>query len=289
MTFAKLIYFLSKFTDSIIFNKIKTKLINFVFQDRHTPLKKTKKVYINQNYYIDNFYYDVQDYSHVSQIIYSSYEKDIFIYYLNNFKANENFIDIGSNIGIHSFFVLKYLNPKKVISIEPQKLCIDLQKKTLQNNTNLKSENINFINSALGPKKSKIQVFRGNSGSGSILNDFGNDPINPSNLYTFSITNKSIKDIFKLISNNVVNIKIDVQGSEMYILEELFKSDHIKYVKKIIFEINLYGIDKMKTLLKKYSDEFKLTNLDGSELSIEYLHHYVKNCLVLSNKLFNDV
>ena len=39
----------------------------------------------------------------VQQILYSSYEDKHFSFYLNSFKDNENFIDIGSNIGTHSF------------------------------------------------------------------------------------------------------------------------------------------------------------------------------------------
>ena len=93
MKFSKLINFLSSFNDRKIVKKLKDKLINFNFADRHVPFKETKKIYLNQKYFINNFHYDVYDYSHVSQLIYSSYEKDIFSYYLNSFKEGENFIE----------------------------------------------------------------------------------------------------------------------------------------------------------------------------------------------------
>ena len=66
-------------------------------------------------------------------------------FYLNSFLSDEIFIDIGSNIGTHSFFILKYLSPFKVLSIDPQKICIYLQKKTLSSNKDLNKEKIEFM------------------------------------------------------------------------------------------------------------------------------------------------
>lgn len=265
MKFSKLINFLSNFVDGKIIKKIKNWLINFNFKDRHKPFKKIKKIYLNRKYHINNFYYDAYDYSHVSQLIYSSYEQDNFSYYLNSFKENENFIDIGSNIGVHSFFILKYLNPKNVISIEPQKLCIDLQKKTLKNNIELNADKIHFINSAVG-KKANIKMLRNNTGSGTLVDDFGKDYIDKNNLNTLAITKIIIEDIFKRISNNVTNIKIDTQGSEIDILEEIYSSKFINNVNKIIFEVNLNRIDEFKTILKNYTGKFKLINFNESKI-----------------------
>lgn len=287
MKFSNLINFLSSFNDRTIIKKIKDKLINFNFADRHLPFKETKKIYLNQKYFINNFHYDIYDYSHVSQLIYSSYEKDIFSYYLNSFKEGENFIDIGSNIGVHSFFILKYLKPNHVISIEPQSLCIYLQNKTLKNNKELNPDKINFINSAIAYKETNIKIFRNNSGSGTLVDDFGSDYLNPNNLNTMKISNISIEDVFKNLSNRVINIKIDTQGSEINILKEIHNSNFIKNVGKIIFEINLNEIDELKTILKSFTKNFILTNLKNSEISIDDLDLHIKRCLVLSNKLLN--
>lgn len=283
MSFFNLINFFSDFKDNIIIKKLKNKLIQFIFKDRHKPFKKTKKIYLSKNYSIKNFYIDVYDYSHVQQILYSSYEDKHFSFYLNSFKDNENFIDIGSNIGTHSFFVLKYLKPKKVISIEPQSLCMHLQKKTLESNIEINSKKIEFINSAVGYKEKNIKLFRNNSGSGTLINDFGKDHIDLNNLSTLEVNHISIEYIFKKIDNGVTNIKIDTQGAEISILEEIYNSDFINNINKIVFEINLNEIDRLKTVLKKYLKKFELTNFNNSKVSIDEVHRYVKNDLVLSN------
>jgi len=283
MKFSNLINFFSNINDYIIIKQIKKQIIKFFFKDRHTPFKKTKKIYLNKKYFIKNFYYDVYDYSHINQIFYSSYENKHFSYYLNSFKENENFIDISSNIENHSYFVLKYLKPKKVISIEPQGLCMHLQKKTLENNIEINSEKIEFINSAVGQNEKSIKLFRNNSGSGTLINDFGKDYVDINNLTILEVTHISIQDIFKKISNEITNIKIDTQGAEMKILEEIYNSNFIDNIKKIIFEINLNEIDGIKTVLRKYLKKFELTDLNNSNILINKVDRYVKEDIVLSN------
>ena len=283
MNFSNLINFFSNFKDNLIIKQIKKQLIKLVFKDRHTPFKKTKKIYLNKKYFIKNFFYDVYDYSHVNQIVYSSYEDKHFLYYINSFKENENFIDIGSNIGTHSFFILKYLKPKKVISIEPQGLCVYLQKKTLEYNNEINSEKIEFINSAVGYKEKNIKIFRNNSGSGTLINDFGKEYVDMNNLTALDVTHISIEDIFKKLTNDFTNIKIDTQGSEVKILEEIYNSDFINNISRIIFEINLNQIDGLKIILKKYLRKFELTDFDDSKVLINELHKYVKKDLILSN------
>lgn len=283
MNYSNLINFFSNFKDNIIIKQIKKQLIKFVFKDRHTPFNKTKKIFLNKKYFIKNFFYDVYDYSHITQLVYSSYEHEHFLFYLNTFKENENFIDIGSNIGMHSFFILKYLRPKKVISVEPQSLCVHLQKKTLEGNIELASEKIEFINSAVGYKERNIKIFRNNTGSGTLVDDFGKEIIDLNNINTLEVTHTSVEDIFKKVTNGITNIKIDTQGAEIMILEEISKSNFIDNINKIIFEINLNEIDRLRNILNKYLNKFKLTDFNSFEVSINELHKHVKKDLVLSN------
>ncbi len=44
MNFSSLINFFSNFKDNAIIKQIKKQLIRFIFKDRHTPFKKTKKI-----------------------------------------------------------------------------------------------------------------------------------------------------------------------------------------------------------------------------------------------------
>ena len=67
------------------------------------------------------------------------------------------------------------------------------------------------------------------------------------------------------------------------ILEEISNSNFIDNINRIIFEINLNKIDRLKDVLKKYVNKFKLTDFNNFEVPINELHKYVKKDLVLSN------
>ena len=97
-----------------------------------------------------------------------------------------------------------------------------------------------------------------------MINDFGKEHIDMNNLSTLEVTHISIEDIFKKIDNGVTNIKIDTQGAEIKILEELYNSNFINNINKIVFEINLNEIDGLKTVLKRYFKKFELTDFNNS-------------------------
>jgi hypothetical protein len=130
LNYLKIVNFFSSREDFFCLNqKLKNFILNFIFMYRHKPFQETKKIFITKKYCIEKFSFDIFDYSHVSQLLFANYEKSHFQFYIKNFSKGEIFIDIGSNIGVHSFFVLKFLNPFRVYSIEPQPLCANLQKK----------------------------------------------------------------------------------------------------------------------------------------------------------------
>jgi FkbM family methyltransferase len=286
--YLKFINFLSKQQDSFeIIKKLKSFFLNFIFFYRHKPFQETKKIFITKKYYIEKFSFDIFDYSHVSQLIFANYEKSHFQFYIKNFSKGEIFIDIGSNIGIHSFFVLKFLNPFRVYSIEPQPLCVNLQKKTLYNNKELaiKNRKIFIINKAINNKNKKLKIFRNNSGSGTLNNDFGNDYIEKYNQNIIKIGYISVKKIFGYLKKDKkITIKIDTQGSELFILQEIYKTKNLKNIKNIIFEVNKENIEMLRIVLTKYLKEFKLINFNLEEVSLIHLRKNIKACLILTKK-----
>ena len=98
-----------------------------------------------------------------------------------------------------------------------------------------------LINKAMSNKKLKLKIFRNNSGSGTLNDDFGSDHININNQEEKNIENIPVKKFFNILKNykNKITIKIDVQGSEYSILKEIFKIKNISSIKNIIFEIIL--------------------------------------------------
>jgi FkbM family methyltransferase len=276
--------FLSK--KNLLNDFIRNKFINFIFRERHTPYKKFRKYFINNKYFID-IYIDIYDYSHVLQATKPEYESEIFLFYLKKLNKNHLFIDIGSNIGLHSFFVRKFLNIKNIYSVEPNLKCIFLQKKTISSNKNLKIKIINKLITSL--TNNVLVQINNNTGSGTINNDFGKDAplafnLNNSKVATIS-PSKFIKNIRKknLMSDFV--IKLDIQGSEYNFLEDIKNIlIHENYIKFIVFEINNKNFHLLKNLIIKLKTRFILTDLSMKLIEINFLpiNKLLKRNLLLS-------
>ena len=276
--------FLSK--KNLLNDFIRNKFINFIFRERHSPYKKFRKYFINNKYFID-IYIDIYDYSHVLQAIKPDYESEVFLFYLKKLNKNNLFIDVGSNIGLHSFFVKKFLNIKNIYSVEPNLKCIFLQMKTINSNKNLRVEIINKL--ITSGTNNFLTQFNNNSGSGTINNDFGKDPpptFNLNNSKTATIGYyKFIKNIRKknLMSDFV--IKLDIQGSEYNFLKDIKNIlIHEKYIKFIIFEINSKNFYLLKNLIIRLKKKFMLTDLSMKLIEINSLpiNKLLKRNLLLS-------
>lgn len=116
-------------------------------------------------------------------------------------------------------------------------------------------------------------------------NDFGNEHIEKCNQDIIKIGYISVKKIFGYLKKNrKITIKIDTQGSEPFILQEIFKIKNLTNVKNIIFELNKKNIEMLRIVLTKYLKQFKLINFNLDEVSLIHLRKYIKVCLILTKK-----
>lgn len=280
--YSSVVKFLSKTPDNFITSKIKKMLILFVFSDRHNPFQTINKNYLSRKYTV-NMVVDIYDYSHISQVLLSNYEADIFEYYLNNISPKDIFIDFGSNIGIHSFFVLKYLTALKVYSIEANPLLANLQRRTLDGEDFAnKKDRFRLINAIISNEDTSFQIVRNNTGSGTAKSDFGKDIIDHENIVTIDAP---VKSVSKLIAENDFTsplcIKLDVQGAEYEIIKGLIDSPIASLIKFIIFEVNQTDIDDITRLISENDKMFNLATIKGNCINPKDIKQYAKRSLVL--------
>lgn len=141
----------------------------------------------------------------------TEWEPHIIRFLENNLKAEDTFVDIGSNYGWHSIMASKMCN--NIHSFEPQKLMYEIQKKTLLKNS-LK-EKIHLYNTAIGETEKETQMNQ---------IDYDSDNINIGDL-SIGIGGEKIK-VKTLDSYNIERvdiIKIDVQGYEKMVLQGSLK------------------------------------------------------------------
>ncbi|MCK4265464.1 FkbM family methyltransferase [Candidatus Babeliales bacterium] len=149
-------------------------------------------------------------------------------YYFYSNKINPFIIDCGSNIGVSVlFFKLLYPN-SKILAFEPDKKAFELLKRNVTDN-NLSS--VFLENKALSNKKGFLNF----SSSASI------DKVGVTMRLVDSGSNKNIIKVPAVtlsdyISEEVDLLKMDIEGAETSVIEELSQNNKLRNIKKMIIE-----------------------------------------------------
>lgn len=205
-----------------------------------------------------------------------------FLYLFNEIFCKEvytplqinTFYDVGANIGLVTLWY-KFFNPSlKVLAFEPVKENYKYLLKNLKGNH---IHNVKTYKMALSDKKGTADFFVINDDvqsldSGLVLNQ---------NLPHFVFKTKVAK-LSDFIKNGQANlVKIDVEGAEINIFNDLFKSGKIKLIKNIIFESHFFNEEqrheaqKLFRRLEQTGDLNTVTNSRHSSIS----YYFEKNKL----------
>lgn len=159
--------------------------------------------------------------------------KDIFInkiYHFNAVSKSPFIIDGGSNIGM-SIIYFKHIFPDaKIIGFEPDSQIFALLEENITKN-NLK--NITLINSALGKTASKVPFISNRGSGGRLEND------------SRSMTIKSVC-LSNYINESVDFLKLNIEGSELPVLEEIEKSGKLNNIIEIVLEYHGWSKERQK-------------------------------------------
>ena len=257
------------------------------------PIQKVKKTFTNSNYYVDIFI-DTHDFSNVGQVIDPNWEADLFNYYKKINNKNIIFIDLGGNIGCHSLYVLKYINFKKIIYLEPNKKCFELFNTSLSIQNLDRTKDVMALNRSISHKAgtSILKYFKNNSGSGSLVDYFGkkskSDIINryKSQFNYYNSENITFDELFNDVQkHDSIIIKMDIQGYEPNILSHLYKYIDKYNISHCFFEVNEIEEKKMLETLKIFKNKYFLKNLNNKIVESETIYNYLKKILVLEKKL----
>lgn len=157
--------------------------------------------------------------------------ESIFIdneYFFVSDNSKPVIMDLGSNLGL-SIIYLKQLYPKSSIqAFEPD---ISTFKMLVKNITSYKLKGVTAHNVAVTGANGSINFYIDKNGAGSPL--MSTSPLRINNKKT--IKAKSIK-LSKKINGKVDFIKMDIEGSESQVLEDLDKSQKLKLVRQISIE-----------------------------------------------------
>lgn len=191
---------------------------------------------------------------------------------LNILKTNDNFIDVGANIGVYSLLASSKIKEGKVFSFEPSpKILPQLNENIVLNQ---KESSIDVIEKAVSDRIGLIDFdITSNPDYNHISYSFGNE----SALRVATIT------LDKFVSDNNLKyiklIKIDVEGAELMVLKGLQKSFEKRKVTSLIVEVSNWTISRfgitvedIVNFLRAYgfgiymfNKDFKLVNFSVNE------------------------
>ena len=287
-------FFSKKTSLDFIFRKLRNAYLKALAQNDLNPIKKMYKVFVSNDRKIDIFM-DTHDYSHIGQVVDPNWESKIFDYYDKFDFDNLIFIDLGANIGCHTLFYFNFKKFDKLIYVEPNLKCVELFRESLSvlKSFKVKQDKVLILNNVVGDKNGylDLKVFKNNSGSGSIVDYFGKESKknimlkSQSEFNSFKIESLTISNIFsKIKKNDNIIIKMDIQGAEPRILNQIGDIiDHYN-VKLCFFEINDFDQDVMEKSLKKFKEKYFLYDLNDKQVDENNINKYLKDVLVLKSK-----
>lgn len=167
--------------------------------------------------------------------------------WINSFKSNTVFWDIGANVGLYSLYS-QFLNKNiETIAFEPSVLNLDILVKNINKN-NLEDKifvvpnpiykNCTFNNFSISSRE-----------KGGANSNFGEISFTRNFLMKYKTNSLNFENIMKIYGlKSPTNIKIDVDGNESEILQTLFsvKSD----IKSILIEVNFNKEELEKILIE---------------------------------------
>jgi FkbM family methyltransferase len=157
------------------------------------------------------------------------------VYFFDTSTDKPFIIDCGSHIGM-SILYFKLLYPNaEVLGFEPDPASFRFLKKNIENN-NLKD--VKLIKKALSNKNDKILFYGGRSATSSAFKNRGGNKV---------IEIEAVK-LSNYIERNVDFLKIDVEGAEFGILQDLISKNKLKMINKIVVEYHHH--------MKKNDDRF---------------------------------
>ena len=173
------------------------------------------------------------------------------------------FIDIGANQGVFSLVAAKNKSFIEIHAFEPNlKLTQYLEGNFFMN----KIDSFFIHKVAIGPKSNSINFFvpENHSGNGRVSSQ-------KSNMKVVSVNRDYLNKVF-IHSNKFYFIKIDVEGSELNVLHELFNSNLDLFIKYIFIEINTKFSNEDFLIKTLKGNGFYEVSRSGNNVSYDVLY-----------------
>jgi len=167
-------------------------------------------------------------------------------------KANPTIIDGGGFIGTSALYFKKICPQAHITIFEPDRSALTLLRKNISEN---KLEDITIIEKGLYDKEGKVSFLPDNTDGGKISAD---------GTHSIEVTQLSAH-----IKDGVDFLKLNIEGSELKVFEDLDKNNKLKNIKELCVEYHSFknseqNLDKILGILTKNNFRYYIGNFAHS-------------------------
>lgn len=185
---------------------------------------------------------------------------EIFIrkeYFFSTDKKNPTILDCGSNIGISVLFFKKMFPDAEILCFEPEEETAGLLKKNVEEN---KLGGITIYKAAVSNKEGEIAFYVDKEKKG-VLAMSTTKQGEEHGVFVKEIKVSATK-LSKYITKQIDFLKLDVEGAESEVLQELADQEKLAYIKKMVVEYH-YSKKNPKNKISKI-----LNILEGNKFQV---------------------
>lgn len=151
-------------------------------------------------------------------------------YYFKAATDTPFIIDCGANIGMATLYFKMLYPHAEIIAFEPARLCFGVLQKNITSNH---LDKVTTINKALSDHEGTVELFDASGGRGNLCATMLFDKKGPKNAYFASVECATLSSY---ITKPVDLLKIDIEGAERVVLDDLKKSKKLSLIKEIVLE-----------------------------------------------------
>jgi FkbM family methyltransferase len=196
--------------------------------------------------------------------------EEIFIYQCYRFKCDHNapvVIDCGSNIGFSALYFKTIYPNAQIVCFEPDRISFELMQINFKQN---RLQDVTCYNLALTATAGTVNLYKP-----SIPGSLGMSLIPTAES---DVEMVEAKNLSSYIQQNVDMVKIDVEGSEIQILSDLFETGKLGHIQQMVIEFHPTRTksDLKSDLQALAAQGFDVTERDAGHTGPDKIIHFKK-------------
>lgn len=175
---------------------------------------------------------------------------NFFAKFLKSQRGNFIFLDIGANQGLYTILASKNWACQQAIAFEPVPATADVLERNIKLN---KSANVSIVRKGISDVSGKLDIYfnPAHSGGASVRSEI----VSGGEAIQIDMIDATELNHLLAGTTNPIVVKVDVEGYEMTVLEELSKTEFFQRIQSIFYECDESWVDPVdiRTFLTKYA------------------------------------